>query len=119
MVQNVALGTGSALLPRWSPFLSGLVLSPSGKGAMVVSVLPGSSGAKSGIRPGDTILSSDGFATGDLSQIEGADYRADLTLRVAGPWGERTVRLTMSSVADIFHALAHNGGNRPSVSQGF
>ncbi len=118
-VQNVALGTGGTRLPQWSPFLSGLVLSSSSKGATVVSVLPGSSAAENGIRPGDTILSSDGVATADLSQFEGADYRADLALRVAGRSGERTVRLTMSSVADILHTLSHSGGKRLSFSQGF
>jgi predicted metalloprotease with PDZ domain len=118
-VRNVSVRTGSASLPQWSPFLSGLVLSSSGQGARVVSVLPGSSASENGIKPGDIVLSSDGQAVTDLHPLEGADYKATLQLQVAGPSGERAVHLGMRSVADTLQALAHNRTAQPTVSAGF
>jgi predicted metalloprotease with PDZ domain len=117
-LQNVSVN-GRAQLPAWSPFFSGLVLSWTGKRATVVSVLSGSSAAENGIWPGDVVLSSDGEDVTDLRPIEGADYRAKLTLRVSGHSGERTIHLSMNSAAEILQDRSHNANKPRIASQGF
>jgi S1-C subfamily serine protease len=118
-VQNVSLSADSARLPQWSPFLSGLVVSSTDNTAKVVYVLPGSRAAENGIKAGDVVLTAEGIALTDVRQLEGADYRANLTLRVAGPSGERTVHLTMNSVNEILNALAERPADSATRSLGF
>jgi S1-C subfamily serine protease len=119
-LQNASLGAGGARLPQWSPFLSGLVISSTDNVARVLYVLPGSRAAENGINPGDIILAAAGRELTDVHQLEGADYRADLTLRVASPSGERTVHLTMNSVTEILAVLAHpTTTDSPARSEGF
>lgn len=91
-------------LPKWSPFLSGLVISVEGNHATVTSVLPGSSASYSGVNAGDEIVSANGKA--DFREVEGSDHRAEVTLRIAASSGERTVRLTMSSLTEILEVVS-------------
>ena len=117
-LKNVSMADSVADLPPWSPFLSGLVLSSTNKGVVVISVLPGSSADENGIRAGDLILPPSGMVLTDVHQFEGADYRADLTVQVARPSGERTVRLRMNSVTEILSVQPRKRTGSRSASKG-
>jgi len=115
-LQSASFESRGEQLPAWAPFLSGLVVSSAGYKVVVTSVIPGSSAATNGIKPGD-IVTFTGTSIGDV-QLEGADYRAELTLRTAGPAGERVVNLTMTSVTEILEAASRETRDAPAVRAG-
>lgn len=87
------------------PYVSGLVIEKQNGALVVNSVLPNTPAAEAGIRSGDLIVQVNGRRqlSGHLawSQVEGADFRAELNLSVQRGRHERPARLVLRSVSEI------------------